>query len=365
MQKRLHASTSDTLTDNLEVACHIRRICLGHLEEIPDLDSKDLPGTPWFRPETAIYLHKANHRKTTKFFTTTRRIKEDPSMPEDAKDILLGKALVSEYLSNRDAVSIDGGSPELDSFDPHSKTRDKIKALKPKLKVLRTEETTEVKGCHRVITVEVREKADLLPRPCELEALVIYIKDAMLGQSRVINDPLRRYDVWNVHHHFPVLLVVLYPGAKARVIVGSFDGNELEVQFTSVMEFNEKSFLVQLEDLIAWAVPFCLWDTTNIPRLAPIEEEEEEESSEPSTTMPQMTLSSPLPTSARRPSPLEKTHRHSKVTAKAVAARQRKKKQKTVTTARKSRLRKEAVTKKKLYLAAIQKRQKTKTWKNE
>ncbi|KAJ5949661.1 hypothetical protein N7454_001245 [Penicillium verhagenii] len=284
MQNWLHSTTSNALTDDLKVARHIRQILLGHLEEISDLESKYLPGTPWFRPESELALHKFNYRRTTKFFTTTRRIKETPSMPEDQKDTLLGRALVSEYLSNCSAVSIDGaiGSAELVSFDPHSKTRDQIKALRPKLKVLRTEESTEetpeVKGSHRVITVEVHEKADLAPRPCELEALVIFIKDAMLGQSRVINDPLHRYDVWNVHHNFPVLLVALYPGAKARVIIGCFDGNELEVQYTEVMEFNEKTFFFQLETLIAWAVPFCLWDTTIIPRLAPISEEEEESS---------------------------------------------------------------------------------------
>lgn len=70
-------------------------------------------------------------------------------------------------------------------------------------------------------------------------------------------------------------MISIYHGAQARVLYGCFDGNQLEVQYTDVQQFTEDGFYDQIQGLLTWSLPFCLWDTTTIPRLASIIEEDE------------------------------------------------------------------------------------------
>ncbi|KAJ5635324.1 uncharacterized protein N7484_008637 [Penicillium longicatenatum] len=254
--------------------CNMQLIHLDYLQGA----TPSSPGTPWFQPEPMVQLNPCLFPglKISEFFKTHEKIRLSPDMAEEECGRLLGSALASEFSKQRKTARINGERPSSEylTFVPHEKTIQRLAYLPGNVR--RMDQSSEEKSSHRIITLEVNEPADQLhPSVHELETLVIFLRDAMIDGAKAMRNPRHRPELLDFHHTFPTLIVSIYHGAQARVLYGSFDGNQLEVQYTDVQQFTEVGFYDQIKGLLSWSLPFCLWDTTTIPRMASIIEEDE------------------------------------------------------------------------------------------
>ncbi|KAJ6085855.1 hypothetical protein N7486_010136 [Penicillium sp. IBT 16267x] len=265
--------SNDGLTEALKHECNMQLYHLDYLGATPSS-----PGTPWFQPEPLVELNPClfTGLRISEFFKTHDKIRLTPDMAQKECDQLLGEALATEFVKQRKTARIDGERPlsEYMTFIPHEKTTKRLAYLPGKVR--RMDQSTEIRSSHRIITLEANEPADQLqPSVHELETLVIFLRDAMVDGAKAMDNPRHRPELIEFHHIFPTLMVSIYHGAQARVLYGCFDGNQLEVQYTDVQQFTEDGFYDQIKGLLSWSLPFCLWDTTTIPRMASIIEEDE------------------------------------------------------------------------------------------
>ncbi|KAJ5560000.1 hypothetical protein N7513_002399 [Penicillium frequentans] len=274
-------NSEDGLTETLKRQCKMQ---LFHLDYLTGATPSS-PGTPWFQPEPEVELNPClfTGLRTGQFFKAHDEIRSSPGMAQKKCDQLLGTALATEFAKQRKTARIDGERPSsvYETFTPYDKTTKRLAFLPGKVR--RMDQSVDDRSSHRVITLEANEPADQLqPSVNELETMVIFLRDAMYDGAKAMRNPSHRAELIEFHHFFPTLIISIYHGAQARVLYGCFDGNQLEVQYTDVQQFTEDGFYDQIKGLLTWSLPFCLWDTTTIPRLASIiEEEESDECSTP------------------------------------------------------------------------------------
>ncbi|KAJ5745449.1 hypothetical protein N7520_010631 [Penicillium odoratum] len=305
----LYKRPATELTEHIKQECRLQLI---HLN--PHGATTSSLGTPWFLPEPMVGLNKikVNSLRLTKFFKTHERIRAKPDMPQEVRDRILGNALNTEFLQHRRSANINNlPAASYEGFDLHTSTLEKLGTLP--CRVLLTEQPVEGRSSHRVVMVAAKKPADQVqPNTDDIRTLVTFLEDAMVDGARRVKNPVHRIKVWKLDHTFPILMVTIYPGAQARVLYGHFDGAALQVQYTDVLQFTEEGFYEQMQGLLSWSFPICLWETAIIPRMGSIIEEDE--SDDCSTPVYQFTRSF-------EPTPTEKTKVLDKVVKAAAVVR--------------------------------------------
>lgn len=136
--------------------------------------------------------------------------------------------------------------------------------------------TKNYRASHRVVQLYLNKPAQpLRPTFVELQYLIAVMRD-ILPDPNTFTHP-ERVHFNTLHHTAPVLMLVVYPGAQARIISGYNDYQTLHIQYSDLKQFTEETFFTEMKELLTWTLPCCKWDTTTPPQMLMFDESEEDE----------------------------------------------------------------------------------------
>lgn len=136
--------------------------------------------------------------------------------------------------------------------------------------------TKAYRASHRVVQMYSTKPAHTLrPSVAELEFLIAVMRDILPDPSTFKHPFLKHFN--SFHHTAPVLMLVVYPGAQARIISGYNDYQTLHIQYSDLKQFTEETFFTEMKELLTWTMPRCKWDTTTPPQMLVFDESEEDE----------------------------------------------------------------------------------------